>query len=167
MVLTTINYLIEHRNLNGAMDDIVLSGVSGVFSGSFLGGITGALTYVKSGINNSWYNSDGSINYPPNNGAIKGTEKNINLKQWKTIGRYGNIGDKSNFVTKTGTNPNRLALPPNTRPSIYQEFEVVKEIPNTIQEKIAAWGGSPGGGIQYELPMPIKQLIREGYIIPK
>lgn len=150
MKKTAIDYLIEHRNLNGAMDDIVLSGVSGAFSGAFLGGIKGALTYVKSGINNSWYNSDGSINYPPNNGAIKGTEKNINLKPRKTIGRYGNIGDKSNFVTKTGTNPNRLALPPNT-----------------IQGKIAVWGGSPGGGIQYKLPMPIKQLIREGYIIPK
>ena len=35
----------------------------------------GTLTYVKSGINNSWYNGDGSMNYPPNNGAIKGTEK--------------------------------------------------------------------------------------------
>lgn len=127
----------------------------------------GALTYVKSGINNSWYNGDGSMNYPPNNGAIKGTEKNITLKPGKIIGRYGNIGDKSNFVTQTGADPNRLALPPNTSPSIYQEFEVIKKIPNTIQGKIAAWGGSPGGGVQYELPEPIKQLIIEGYIIPK
>ncbi|WP_423240950.1 glycohydrolase toxin TNT-related protein [Eubacterium ventriosum] len=32
---------------------------------------------------------------------------------------------------------------------------------------MAAWGGSPGGGLQYELSLPIKQLIKEGYIIPK
>ena len=40
-------------------------------------------------------------------------------------------------------------------------------LPCWRQGKIAAWGGSPGGGVQYELPEPIKQLIREGYIIPK
>lgn len=44
---------------------------------------------------------------------------------------------------------------------------VVKEIPQTIQSKIAAWGDSVGGGVQYELPMPIKELIRKGYIVPK
>ena len=73
--VTTIDYLIEQRNLNGALDDIALSGISGAATWAFVGGIMGALTYVKSGINNSWYNDDGSMNYPPNNGAIKGTEK--------------------------------------------------------------------------------------------
>ena len=126
MVVTTIDYLIEQRNLNGALDDIALSGISGAATGAFVGGIMGALTYVKSGINNSWYNDDGSMNYPPNNGAIKGTEKNITLKPGKIIGRYGNIGDKSNFVTQMGADPSRLALPPNTSPTIYQEFVVIK-----------------------------------------
>ena len=117
--------------------------------------------------NSGWYNEDGSINYPPNNGAVPGTEKNISLKVGDTLGRYGSIGDKSNFVTQTGADASKLALPPNTNPSSYQEFIVVKEIPNTIQAEIAAWGNSPGGGLQYELPMPIKQLIKEGYIAPK
>ncbi|MDE7352033.1 MAG: TNT domain-containing protein [Acetatifactor sp.] len=60
-----------------------------------------------------------------------------------------------------------MSLPPNIDPSIYQEFEVIKEIPGTIQAEIAPWGGSVGGGIQYELPLPIRQLIKEGYIVPK
>ena len=121
----------------------------------------------KSGKNTSWYNADGSINYPPNNGAVPGTEKIISLKPGDILGRYGKIGDKSNFVTQTGADASKLSLPPNTNPSIYQEFVVVKEIPNTVQAEIAAWGDSSGGGLQYELPMPIKQLIKEGYIVPK
>ena len=80
---------------------------------------------------------------------------------------YGNIGEKSNFVTQTGADASKLALPPNTNPAIYQEFEVIKEIPGTIQAVIAPWGGSAGGGLQYELPKPILQLIKEGYIVPK
>ena len=120
-----------------------------------------------SGRNNSWYNEDGSISYPPNNGAVPGTEKIISLKPGKILGRYGYIGDKSNFVTQTGADASKLSLPPNTDPSIYQEFIVIKEIPNIVQAEIAAWGNSLGGGMQYELPMPIKQLIKEGYIVPK
>ena len=122
---------------------------------------------IESGTNTSLYKADGSINYPPNNGAVPGTEVSMTLKPGDTLGRYGNIGEKSNFVTQTGADASKLALPPNTDPAIYQEFEVIKEIPGTIQAEIAPWGGSTGGGLQYELPMPILQLIKEGYIVPK
>lgn len=46
-------------------------------------------------------------------------------------------------------------------------IKVIKEIPETIQAEIVPWGGSEGGGLQYELPKPILQLIQEGYIVPK
>lgn len=121
----------------------------------------------EGGTDNSWYKPDGSINYPPNNGAVIGTEVNMTLKPGDILGRYGNVGVKSNFVTQTGADASKLALPPNNNPAIYQEFEVIKEIPETIQAEIAPWGGSSGGGLQYELPKPILQLIKEGYIVPK
>ncbi|WP_189270153.1 TNT domain-containing protein [Pseudobutyrivibrio ruminis] len=121
----------------------------------------------ESVINTDWYKPDGSINYPPNNGAVPGTEVNITLKQGKSLGRYGAIGPESNFVTETGADANKLSLPPTADPNVYQEFEVIKEIPDTTQAVIAKWGGSDGGGLQYELPKPILQLIREGYLVPK
>ncbi|MCI5822082.1 MAG: TNT domain-containing protein [Lachnospiraceae bacterium] len=140
----------------------VLSGVTRISVGKY-----GKSRRIESGIDTSWYKPDGSINYPPNNGAVPGTEINMTLKPGGTLGRYGNIGEKSNFVTQTGADACKLALPPNTNPTIYQEYEVIKEIPGTIQAEIAPWGGSAGGGVQYELPKPILQLIKEGYIVPK
>lgn len=114
---------------------------------------------------NSWYNEDGTLNYPPYNGAVPGTEENIILKPGQMIGRYGEVGKKSNFVTQVGVEADMLSLPPTTSPSLYREYIVVKEIPNTIKAEIAAWGSSSGGGIQYELPSPILELIKEGYLI--
>ena len=115
----------------------------------------------------SWYKSDGSINYPPNNGAVPGTEVEISLKPGDVFRRYGEIRANSVFVTEAGADAGKLSLPPNTDPSIYQEFIVVHEIPETMQSEIRAWAGSPGGGVQYELPAPILQLLKEGYIIFK
>ena len=143
---------------NDLIEDSVQDAIEDGISDSAIKGTSGS---------KSWYNKDGSINYPPNNGAVAGTESTISLKPGDTLGRYGNIGEKSNFVTRPGADASKLSLPPTTNPNIYQEFVVVKEIPQTIQSKIAAWGDSVGGGVQYELPMPIKELIRKGYIVPK
>ena len=113
-----------------------------------------------------WYNSDGSLNYPPNNGAVPGTEKMVILQPGYELGRYGNIGSKSNYVTDTGTAPNSLALPPGTSPSTYTKIKVLKPIPGVIQSTIAEWpeGSGSGGGTQYQLPKPLEILKMEGYI---
>ena len=117
-----------------------------------------------SSITESWLNSDGTPNYPPNNGAVIGSEKITSLKTGKTIGRYGNIGPSSNFVTQTGASASKLSLPPWTDSNIYSEFKILKDIPNVKQSIVAPWGGSSGGGIQYQLPMPINELIKQGYL---
>ena len=43
--VTTIDYLAEHGNLNGALDDIAMSGFSGIVSGGILGGISGGIRF--------------------------------------------------------------------------------------------------------------------------
>ena len=45
MSITTINYLIDHGNLNGALDDILVAGFSGALSGGILGGIMGGVQF--------------------------------------------------------------------------------------------------------------------------
>ena len=45
MAVTTINYLIEHGNLNGALDDILVAGFSGALSGGIMGSIVGGLQF--------------------------------------------------------------------------------------------------------------------------
>ena len=45
MCVTTIDYLAEHGNLNGALDDIAMSGFSGIVSGGILGGISGGIRF--------------------------------------------------------------------------------------------------------------------------
>jgi len=47
MCVTTIDYLAEHGNLNGALDDIAMSGFSGVVSGGITGGISGGAQFAK------------------------------------------------------------------------------------------------------------------------
>ena len=115
---------------------------------------------------NGWYNPDGSINYPPNNGAVAGTEKTVTLQPGKKLGRFGEVRPESNYVTDAGVHPDKAALPPHTSPSEYRVYEIVKPIPNTIKSTVAEWpiGSGTGGATQYELPMPILDLLDEGYL---
>ncbi|MCH5159563.1 MAG: hypothetical protein J1F66_01775 [Clostridiales bacterium] len=72
------------------------------------GAITGAITGAIEGAN-GWYNAKAS--YPPNNGAVPGTEQEIVLQPGK-YSRYGTIGPKSDYITAAGASPSQLSLPP-------------------------------------------------------
>ena len=59
MCVTTIDYLAEHGNLNGALDDIAMSGFSGIVSGGILGGISGGIRFNSpSKTAKSWQGKD-------------------------------------------------------------------------------------------------------------
>lgn len=117
-------------------------------------------------INNQWYNPDGTINLPPNGGAIPGTEVSTSLGIGQTLGRYGGT-ENSKYAVPPGTPAESVSPPPWTDRTQYKEYEVIKPIPNVTQSSATPWGGDTGLGTQYELPMTIEQLLREGYIKPK
>jgi len=131
--------------------------------------VEGTLEYSNGSIYDGWYKADGRMNYPPNDGAIPGTEEIITLGENNvlTVGRYGESGERSAYVTQTGVDSSRLALPPNTDPSTYIEYKILKSIPDVERAVVAPWVGDKGLGIQYKLPKPIKWYIKHGYLTEK
>jgi len=112
----------------------------------------------------SWFNPDGSINWPPNNGAVPGTQQTVTLQRGQTLGRFGEITPTSRFATQPGASAGQVSLPPHTDPSIYREITVLRPIPGVTQSQVAPWGVSPGGALQFETPVPLEVLRRLGYI---
>lgn len=102
--------------------------------------------------------------YPPNNGAVLGTEEIIDLQPGK-YGRYGEIGTQSNFITQAGADLSELSLPP-WNSGVYTEITVLKPIPGVVKSTVAPWSpwGGIGGGLQYMLPKPIIELKTLGYL---
>ncbi|WP_299180620.1 glycohydrolase toxin TNT-related protein [uncultured Chryseobacterium sp.] len=110
-------------------------------------------------------------NWPPNRGATGTIE--TTLKKDGVFDRYGgwiddngNFQDKGTFAGKDGTPYSDRALPKGTDSKPYTRYEILKDIPGVNEGEIIPWFGEKGGGIQYELPASINDLIKEGYIRP-
>jgi hypothetical protein len=109
--------------------------------------------------------------WPPNRGFIshvKGT-----LKAGTEFDRYGGYIDKTDglfkdnglFASPIGTLFENRALPLeylSTKP--YNKYRVIKDISNVKKGTVAPWFGQPGKGLQFELPISIDDLIKDGYI---
>ena len=142
MCVTTIDYLAEHGNLNGALDDIAISGFSGALSVGIMDGIMGGfqfkMTYTKlSEVEVSQILSDRGLD----NLAIRDM---IDSFDGPIYARHGNpgevftitessLGDASGvFVTRgsAGTTPadriNNLALPPNNTAVVERTVELTR-----------------------------------------
>lgn len=102
--------------------------------------------------------------YPPNNGAVPGTEEMITLEPG-VYGRYGGVGPKSRYITNYGASPEQLSLPPSNN-RIFTEIHVLKPIKHVQKAIVAPWApwGGIGGGQQYYLPKTIEKLIKGGFI---
>ncbi|MET3036855.1 TNT domain-containing protein [Chryseobacterium sp. NRRL B-14859] len=109
--------------------------------------------------------------WPPNRGAM-GTRE-MSLKPGDQFDRFGGwidengmFQDKGAFVAKDGAPYTDRALPKGTDSKPYRRYKVVEEIPGVKEGEAIPWFGEKGGGIQYELPANINDLIKEGYIVP-
>jgi hypothetical protein len=134
------------------------------FHGNGRYNVNKGLSIKGSKVNNlpKWTRPDGSTMWPPNNGAVKGTEEIITMKPGIEVGRIGKGTGK--YVAPPRTSPEKLSLKPGTDTSMYNEYKIVREIPGVEKAKIAPWFGQPGGGTQYKLPKSIDILLEEGYI---
>ena len=161
----------------GDVADALIHGLAdGVFFGGLFAFVSAGINAVKAGVR-SVYNAKflgrsqtgaqpcSTVNYPPNNGAVPGSEEVINLAPGK-YGRYGKIMEKSNYITDVGVSASQLSLPPWNN-SVYTEITVVKTIPNVVKSTVAPWieWNGVGGGVQYMLPMSIMELKNLGYIV--
>ena len=109
---------------------------------------------------------DGNIDWEkwaPNGGRVPGTiKKGQRLSVGTIIDRYGNQYGK--YTSPVGIPYEQRALPYVENPNAYHQYEVLEPIDNVTVSEIAEAFEQPGGGIQYELPASIKQLIKDGYI---
>ena len=110
----------------------------------------------------NWKKPDGSTWWPPNQGAVPGTEQTVTLPKGTILGRIGSM--HGSFVAPPNTSPELLSLSPATNLSEYFEIELTADIPNVQQAEVAPWFDMPGGGIQYKLPASIQELMDRGYI---
>ncbi len=150
-----------------AGEEGTIEGMANAAASGAVGAMAGAVVSKAAACHiakQSWYKNDGSINYPSNNGAIRGSTRMVTLREGTELSRYGLIRDSSNFVTKPTKDVSKLSLPPATDPSLVTNIKVLKDIPGVEKGRIKPWGGDKGLGIQYVLPDTIKNLEKSGYL---
>ena len=113
--------------------------------------------------NPKYYNQKtGEIIWPPNHGAIEGTEKIITLEPGTMMDRFGD--DMGSYTAPIDTPYEQRALAPGTNEKPYSKFEVIKPIEGVEEGQVAPWFDQPGKGTQYVLPKSVEYYIDKGYI---
>ena len=122
---------------------------------------------IKSAEKAGWKTPEGRTWYPPDNGAVMGTQQQVTLPVGTKLDRYGGTSDKSTFLAPADTPMGNRALPPDTNFSQYDQFVVVKPLP-VEQSNVMPWFGQPGMGKQFDtaggVGLPINKLIEQGYL---
>ncbi len=103
----------------------------------------------------------GSINWPPNDGAVKGTVKEIKLKKGTVIDRYGK--STGVYTSPEGTPFSERALSPISQESEYHIYEVLKDF-DVKSGEVLPWFDEIGGGIQYKSEFTVGELKDFKYI---
>ena len=88
--------------------------------------------------------------------------KLVGLKAGTIIDRYGSKW--GTYTSPPGTPFEQRALPYDNNAWAYHRYEVIKDISDVTSSEIAPAFNQPGGGIQYELPKSIKELIKDGFL---
>jgi hypothetical protein len=102
----------------------------------------------------------GNIAWPPNRGFLKPPDAGV-LQPGSVVDRLGGTG--GTFVAPQGTAFGARSLPADFASKPLNAFEVLKPI-NVDAGVSAPWFKQPGGGVQFELPQTVQQLIESGHL---
>ena len=136
-------------------------------------------TPFKQDVNGRWHDDKGrfvSQSWPPNDGfATKDgavIRETVPLKPGQQLDRFGgwyeggNFRDKGSYFGDEGVPFENRALPPSSKSSPYNTYEVVQEF-DVEAGPIAPWFGEPGGAMQYFVPKSeggVEGLLKSGKI---
>lgn len=76
--------------------------------------------------------------------------------------RYGDPVGR--YTSPVGVPFEQRSLSYFENPKAYHQYEVLKPIDNVTTSQIAAAFEQPGGGMQYELPSSVDQLINDKFL---
>jgi hypothetical protein len=93
--------------------------------------------------------------YPPNNG-FAGEAQEVTLQPGTMVQRTGNLGGK--YIAPAGTPGPKLSLPYGQQGQPTTFLQVQKPIV-VLAGPVAPWFGQIGGGVQYQLSLPLIHYI--------
>jgi hypothetical protein len=106
--------------------------------------------------------------WPPNNGATY--SKMVTLDSGMLVDRYGGwftngvFNDQGQFIAPAGEPFKDRSLQQATKSKPYRIYKIVKAIPDVNQGQAIPWFQQAGLGLQYKLPYPINDLVKNGYL---
>jgi Tuberculosis necrotizing toxin len=115
---------------------------------------------LRSDLDPKWLKDDGTPKWPANDG-FESAPTNETLPVGTKLDRYG--GDGGSFMSPEGTPYENRALPYDQSTLKYQQYEVIKPLPVKSGEA-APWFDQPGGGTQHNTDVPVRQLVKDGYL---
>lgn len=132
-------------------------------------GVTGGASFKPDELvvrDSKFLNADGDVDWEtwaPNNGRVPDTEiEGQTLDVGILIDRYENPYGK--YTSPVGVPYEQRSLPHFENPDAYHKYEVLKSINDVTISQISEAFEQPGGGVQYELPSSVNQLIKDGFL---
>ena len=161
MCVTTIDYLAEHGNLNGALDDIAMSGFSGIVSGGILGGISGGIRFNSpSKTAKSW---QGKYDYP-------GIDDYVDVNMHKGDILYRGEPNGTEYFTTldaiedSGRNATTLFEGLQVKPHPISGYKFTKTVTVGYCQALANPQFGTGGLEQFYVPN-VQKLIDKGILV--
>ena len=153
-------------NLGTQVSDDVAIRIAGNFGrdGDFFTQVAEQMAQARAA---GWKTADGRIWWPPNDGAVPGSQFITTIKPGAVLDRFGGTSSRSTFLAPSDTPLGQRALAPSIDFAIRDQYLVVKEF-SLEQSVTMPWFGKEGMGIQFNsakgIELTIEELVQKGFI---